>query len=223
MKISFRLAVIITLFVTCLITANTIAVKIVSFGTFILPAAVFVFPMSYIFGDILTEVYGYRVARRVIWLGFGCNVIFVFFIWLGQIMPAADFWEGQAAYKAILGFTPRLLAASFIAYLIGEFVNSYIMARLKLLTHGKRLWLRTIGSTIVGQGLDTAVFTVVAFAGTTSFVPLMIIYHWITKVAIETILTPATYKVVNTLKKKEGYDIFDTSTSFNPFYITDKG
>lgn len=215
--------VIIALFITCLITANTIAVKIVGFGSFVVPAAIFVFPLSYIFGDILTEVYGYNVTRRVIWLGFACNLIFVFFAWLGQVMPSAGFWDGQAAYASILGYTPRLLAASFGAYLVGEFVNSFVLARMKVLTKGKWLWMRTIGSTVVGQGLDTAVFIILAFAGTAAFVPLMILYHWVAKVAIEAVLTPATYAIVNYLKKKEGIDFYDTGTKFNPFLITDKG
>jgi len=115
MKISYRLVIIVAVFVTCLITANIIAVKVISFGSFILPAAIFVFPVSYIFGDILTEVYGYKVARRVIWLGFACNLLFVFFAWIGQILPPAPFWQGQEAYKSILGYTPRLLGASMAA------------------------------------------------------------------------------------------------------------
>ncbi len=153
MKISYRLAIIAAVFVTCLITANIIAVKIVALGSFLLPAAVFVFPLSYLFGDVLTEVYGYSTARRVIWLGFACNLIFVFFAWLGQILPPAGFWASQQpAYEAILGYTPRLLLASFSAYLVGEFVNSYVLARMKILTKGRWLWTRTIGSTVGGEG-----------------------------------------------------------------------
>src|SRR4030043_1251601 len=113
MKITYRLVIIIAVFITCLITANIIAVKVISLGPFTLPAAIFVFPISYIFGDVLTEVYGFRLARRVIWLGFACNLIFVFFAWIGQLLPPAFFWEGQAAYVSILGYSPRLLAASF--------------------------------------------------------------------------------------------------------------
>jgi len=130
MKISQSLVIIIAVFITCLITANIIAVKIISIGSFTLPAAIFVFPLSYIFGDVLTEVYGYRTARRVIWLGFACNLIFVFFAWIGQILPPASFWEGQEAYQTILGYTPRLLAASFGGYLVGEFINSFVLARM---------------------------------------------------------------------------------------------
>jgi uncharacterized integral membrane protein (TIGR00697 family) len=220
MNISYRLVIITAVFITCLITANIIAVKVVSLGTFILPAAIFVFPLSYIFGDVLTEVYGYRVARRVIWLGFGCNLIFVIFAWVGQVLPPAPFWEWQEAYKNILGFTPRLLAASFCGYLAGEFANSFIMAKMKILTRGRWLWSRTIGSTVVGQGLDTSIFITLAFIGTSSFVPIMMLYHWLAKIAIEAILTPATYTIVNSLKRREAIDSYDYETKFNPFLIT---
>ncbi|MGB2827083.1 MAG: queuosine precursor transporter [Dehalococcoidales bacterium] len=219
MSVSHRLVIFIALFITCLITANVIAVKVISLGPFFLPAAIFVFPLSYIFGDILTEVYGYRLARRVIWLGFICNLIFVFFVWLGQALPAAPFWEGQEAYQRILGYTPRLLAASFLGYLVGEFVNSFILARMKIMTRGRWLWSRTIGSTIVGQGLDTSIFITVAFIGTPSFVPIMILYHWLAKTLIEALATPLTYVIVNFLKKKESIDTYDHDTRFNPFLI----
>lgn len=220
MNISHRLVIFIALFITCLITANVIAVKVISLGPFILPAAIFIFPLSYILGDVLTEVYGYRLARRVIWLGFLCNLIFVFFIWLGQVLPAASFWEGQEAYKRILGYTPRLLAASFLGYLAGEFANSFILARMKIMTKGRWLWSRTIGSTIVGQGLDTSIFITVAFIGTPSFVPIMILYHWLAKTLIEALATPLTYATVNWVKKREAVDTYDYDTKFNPFLIT---
>ena len=220
MNISQRLLIITTLFVTCLITANIVGVKMVSLGPVFLPAAVFVFPFSYIFGDILTEVYGYRWARKVIWLGFLCNVIFVFFAWVGQVLPPAPFWGGQSAYAQILGYTPRLLGASFLAYLAGEFTNSFIMAKMKLLTGGRFLWTRTIGSTIVGEGLDSAIFITLAFIGTPVFLPVIIVYHWLAKVVIEAAATPLTYAVVNSLKKKESIDTFDDKTKFNPFLIS---
>jgi len=219
MNVSHRLVIFIALFITCLITANVIAVKVISLGPFILPAAIFIFPLSYIFGDVLTEVYGYRLARRVIWLGFLCNLIFVFFIWLGQVLPAAPFWEGQEAYQRILGYAPRLLAASFLGYLVGEFVNSFILARMKIMTKGRWLWSRTIGSTIVGQGLDTSIFITVAFIGTPSFVPIMILYHWLAKTVIEALATPLTYVMVNSMKKREAIDTYDYDTRFNPFLI----
>ena len=220
MNISHRLVIITTLFITCLITANVIAVKIISLGPFILPAAIFVFPLSYIFGDVLTEVYGYRQARKVIWLGFACNLIFVIFAWIGQILPPASFWAGQKAYESILGYTPRLLTASFLGYLAGEFVNSFILARMKILTRGRWLWSRTIGSTVFGQGLDTAIFITIAFAGTPSFVPIMMLYHWLAKTVIEAAATPLTYVIVNFLKKKEAIDTYDYETNFNPFLIS---
>jgi queuosine precursor transporter len=222
MKVSYRLVIIIAVFITCLITANTIAVKIISIGSFALPAAVFVFPLSYIFGDVLTEVYGYKVARRVIWLGFACNLLFVFFAWIGQLLPSASFWGGQEAYQSILGYTPRLLAASFAGYLVGEFVNSYILARMKILTKGRWLWMRTIGSTIVGEGLDTAIFITVAFIATPSFAAIMIFNHWVSKVGIEVVFTPVTYTIVNWLKRREGIDTFDNKTRYNPFSLKAK-
>jgi uncharacterized integral membrane protein (TIGR00697 family) len=219
MNISYRLVIIIALFVTCLITANIIAVKVISLGPLILPAAIFVFPVSYIFGDVLTEVYGYRTARKVIWLGFACNLVFVFFAWVGQMLPSAGFWQGQAAYESILGFAPRLLGASFCGYLVGEFANSFVLARMKILTQGRWLWSRTIGSTIIGQGLDTVIFITLAFTGTGANVPIMILHHWSAKVGIEAICTPATYGIVNWLKHREGVDTYDYQTRYNPFMI----
>lgn len=213
--------VITAVFITCLITANVIAVKVISLGPVILPAAIFVFPLSYIFGDVLTEVYGYRWARKVIWLGFACNLIFVFFVWLGQQLPPASFWGQQAAYESILGYTPRLLAASFCGYFFGEFANSFILSKMKILTKGRYLWSRTIGSTIVGQGLDTSIFITLAFIGTPSFVPVMILYHWLSKTLIEAAATPLTYVVVNFLKNKEAIDTYDHNTNYNPLSISD--
>jgi uncharacterized integral membrane protein (TIGR00697 family) len=221
MKFSYRLVIIIAVFITCLITANTIVVKFVNFGPVSLPAAVIIFPISYIFGDILTEVYGYKVARRVIWLGFGCNLIFVFFAWIAQILPSAPFWDWQTQYETILGHTPRILAASFCGYLVGEFVNSYVLSRMKILTKGRWLWSRTISSTILGEGLDSAVFLTLAFIGTTIFEPVTILNHWVAKVVIETVLTPFTYVIVNWLKLKEGIDTYDYQTRYNPLAITE--
>ena len=220
MNVSYRLVIIAAIFVTCLITANTIAVKVISLGPFILPAAIVIFPLSYIFGDILTEVYGYRWARRVIWLGFFCNLLFVLFAWVGQILPPAPFWKGQEAYESILGYTPRLLAASFVGYLVGEFANSFILAKMKILTRGRWLWSRTIGSTIVGQGLDSLIFITLAFIGTPSFVIIMVLYHWLAKTVLEAVATPFTYAMVNFLKKKEAIDTYDYQTNFNPFHIS---
>jgi uncharacterized integral membrane protein (TIGR00697 family) len=220
MKISYRLVIIIAVFITCLITANIIAVKVVKLGWLTVPAAIFVFPVSYIFGDVLTEVYGYRVARRVIWLGFSCNLVFVFFTWVGQVLPPAAFWGDQEAYKSILGFAPRLLAASFCGYLAGEFANSFVLSKMKILTKGRWLWSRTIGSTVVGQALDTSIFITLAFIGTGATVPTMILSHWVAKVGIEAICTPATYAIVNWLKSSEGVDTYDYKTRYNPFILS---
>ncbi len=224
MNVSNRFVIIVALFVTCLLTANTVGVKMFSlgFGNVILPAAVVLFPLSYIFGDVLTEVYGYRKARRVIWLGFLCNLIFVVFAWIGQILPPAPLWESQGAYESILGSTPRLLAASFLAYLAGEFSNSFILSRMKILTHGRWLWTRTIGSTIVGEGIDTAIFITGAYYGLPFFTPMIILYHWIAKILIETIATPFTYAVVNYLKKSEAIDSYDYQTNFNPSAVSER-
>ncbi|MCL2679578.1 MAG: queuosine precursor transporter [Dehalococcoidia bacterium] len=220
MKATNRLLVLAALFVTCLITANIIAVKIIGFGLgswdILLPASIIVFPLTYVMGDVLTEVYGYRWARRVIWLGFACNLIFVFFAWVGGLLPGAVFWEGQGAYENILGNTPRLLIASFAAYLVGSFSNSVILSRLKLITAGRWLWLRTIGSTIVGEGLDTVIFITIAFYGTPDFLKLCL-YHWCGKVLLETLFTPLIYKVVSYLKRAEGIDTFDKGVDYNPF------
>jgi queuosine precursor transporter len=211
-------------FITCLLTANIIAVKIADFWGHPLPAAVIIFPLSYIFGDILTEVYGYRQARRVIWLGFACNLLMVLSIWGGQVLPAAGFWPGQPAYDQILGYAPRLLGASFLAYLAGEFANSFVLARMKIATQGRWLWTRTIGSTVVGQALDSAIFITVAFAGTmpNSGLAQLAFTQWLFKSAYEAVATPFTYLVAGFLKRREGADYFDTSTDFNPIALRDK-
>ncbi|MDY6917668.1 MAG: queuosine precursor transporter [Chloroflexota bacterium] len=222
MMVSHRFLVVAGVFITCLIVANIIAVKLISVGGLVLPAAIIIFPVSYIFGDILTEVYGYRSARRVIWLGFLCNLLAVVAIWLGGLLPASQFWGDQQAYQSILGYAPRLLAASFGAYLVGEFANSFVLAKMKVKTKGRWLWTRTIGSTLVGQGLDSLVFIIVAFAGTQPWAVLgtMILTHWLVKTGYEAVATPFTYAVVGYLKRKEGADTFDYDTNFNPFLVT---
>ena len=215
--------VVVTVFVTCLIAANIMAVKIVYIFGFILPAAIIIFPASYIVGDVLTEVYGYREARKVIWLGFLCNFIVVAAFWLGKIMQPAPFWSGQAAYDQILGYTPRILGASFLAYLVGEFSNSYVLARMKIATNGKWLWTRTIGSTVVGEGFDSLIFITVAFAGVipTTSLGSAVITQWLVKCMYEIIATPLTYQVVGFLKRREGVDTYDYDTRFNPLLIGD--
>lgn len=217
-------------FVTTLIISNIIAVKLVHILGLTLPAAVILFPVAYIFGDILTEVYGYRRARQVIWTGFFCNLLAVGAIWVAGSLPAADFWaagiygrpaEAQQAYQAILGFAPRLLLASFLAYLVGEFLNAYVLAKLKIRTAGRYLWLRTISSTIVGEGADSAVFISVAFFGVIPAAGLSaaILSQWLFKAAYEALATPLTYLVVNWLKKVENQDYYDRETDFNPISL----
>jgi uncharacterized integral membrane protein (TIGR00697 family) len=217
-------------FVTTLLVSNIIAVKLISIFGLTLPAAVILFPVAYIFGDILTEVYGYARARQVIWTGFFCNLLMVAAIWIGGLLPAAPFWTAgafdsplaaQQAYDAILGFTPRLLAASFAAYLVGEFLNAFVLAKLKVRTQGRFLWVRTILSTIAGEGVDSAVFITAAFAGLLPAAALgtMILSQWLFKVAYETLATPLTYLAVNALKKAENVDYFDRETNFNPLKI----
>ena len=212
--------VVTALFVTCLITANIIAVKLVVIFGHVLPAAIIIFPLSYIIGDILTEVYGYRQARAVIWLGFLCNLVAVAAIWVGGFMTPASFWGGQEAYDSILGYTPRLLMASFAAYLVGELANSTILAKMKILTQGRWLWSRTISSTIVGQGLDSAVFITLAFAGGEVALVRLILTQWTAKVIYEAAATPLTYLVVGWIKRREGLDHYDYDTSFNPIAVT---
>lgn len=218
---SLAFVVVVALFVTTLITANITAVKLVGFFGLVLPAAVIVFPISYILGDVLTEVYGYRAARRIIWLGFLCNLVAVVAIVLGGILPAAPFWQDQQAYETILGLTPRLLAASFIAYLVGEFANSFVLAKMKIATNGRFLWSRTIGSTLVGEGLDSLVFILLAFVGTipAADMILAIVTQWLFKSLYEVFATPLTYLVVNRLKRSEGMDVYDRDTRFNPLLV----
>jgi uncharacterized integral membrane protein (TIGR00697 family) len=210
------------LFVTSLIMANIVAVKIVDVWGLQVPAGTLtLFPLAYIFGDVLTEVYGYGRTRLVIWLAFGCNALAVGSIALAGELPAADFWPNQAAYDAILGFTWRLLLASWIAYLIGEFVNSIILARLKVLTRGRWLWSRTISSTLVGQFIDTGVFVLIAFSGVIPDGELrrVFLHAWLVKVAYEVLATPLTYLVVNALKRADNADAWDAGTNFNPLRV----
>ncbi|MGB3329790.1 MAG: queuosine precursor transporter [Thermomicrobiales bacterium] len=214
--------VIVALYVTCLIMANILAVKILHVGPWVADAGTLTFPIAYIVGDILTEVYGYAIARRVIWLGFLCNLLAVAMIQVAGMMPADPSWDGGDAYQRIFGSTPRILVASGIAYIVGEFVNSYVLARMKVATNGKYLWTRTIGSTIVAEGLDSLLFVLIAFGGTMSGGILwqMIYTNWILKTGYEAAFTPVTYLVVNKLKRLEGVDVFDHDTNFNPFAVT---
>jgi uncharacterized integral membrane protein (TIGR00697 family) len=219
--LSWRFVACTSAFVACLLTANIIAVKLVVVGGVVLPAGIIIFPVSYILADVLTEVWGYAAARRVIWLGFGCNALMVAAIWLaGELVPA-PFWKGQAAYGEILGQTPRILLASLAAYLVGEFANAFVMARMKIATDGRFLWMRTIGSTIVGEGLDTVAFVALAFGGHVPRAALvaMMTGQWIAKVAYEAAATPLTYAAVGWLKAREHLDADDRATDFNPIRL----
>lgn len=218
---SWRFVTCAVLFVACLLTSNVIAAKLIAPGGLLLPAAVIVFPLSYILADVLTEVWGYAAARRVIWLGFVANALMVAAIWIGGELPPAPVWLAQAAYQEILGQTPRILVASFSAYLAGEFANAFVLAKLKVATGGRWLWLRTIGSTVVGQGLDSAVFITLAFAGTVAAPALLtiVVSQWLVKVGYEAAATPLTYAAVAWLKRREGVDPFDYETDFNPLRI----
>jgi queuosine precursor transporter len=182
-------------------------------------AGILFFPLGYVIGDILTEVYGYARARRVIWAGFAGLLFMAFMSWVVVSLPAAAGWDGQAAYESVFGQVPRIVFASIVAFWAGEFVNSYVMARMKIWTQGKHLWSRTIGSTVVGQGVDSVIFYPLAFLGTweTDAVIWIMFFNWGLKVAWEVVLTPVTYKIVAFLKAREGVDLYDDKTDFSPF------
>jgi len=184
-------------------------------------AGVLFFPLSYIIGDVLTEVYGYARARRVIWTGFAALLFMAFMAWVVVKLPPARGWPGQPAYEFVFGNSWRIVAASMIAFWIGEFANSFVLARMKVWTAGKHLWARTIGSTVIGQGLDSAIFYPLAFYGLAGWPPELlmqvVLSQWGIKVAWEVLLTPLTYWVVGTLKRREGVEVFDAGTDFSPF------
>lgn len=206
------------LYVTCLLLSNLTAGKLWAVSSAItLPAAVILFPVTYILGDIFTEVYGFKKARTVIWLGFGCSFFAVMVYLLTIALPHPGYWENQSAYAAVLGTTPRVALASFAGYLFGEFSNSIILSKLKVATKGKNLWIRTILSTVVGEGFDSVIFITVAFFGTmdTSVVLQMILFQYLFKVIYEILFTPVTYLIVNRVKKAEGIDTFDYDEKYN--------
>ncbi|MBC7348249.1 MAG: queuosine precursor transporter [Clostridia bacterium] len=209
-------------FVAVLLVSNTVAVKVTRLGPFYFDGATILFPVSYIFGDILTEVYGYRRSRAVIWTGFGACAFMALIYWLVGVLPPAPDWQGQDAYRQILGQTPRIVAASLAAYFCGEFANSYVLARMKILTAGKWLWTRTIGSTAVGQFVDSWLFVTLAFAGTipTAALVHMAVSNYVFKTLYEAAATPATYAAVNYLKRAEREDYYDRETNFNPFLVS---
>lgn len=221
------LAFITAFFVTVLLVSNVASSKILVLGPFTFDGGTILFPLSYIFGDILTEVYGYARSRRVIWTGFFMILLAsIVFMVVGKLPAAAD-WNGQAAYDQILGLTPRIVCASITAYFAGEFSNSYVLAKMKVWMSGKFLWMRTIGSTLVGEGIDTVIFVLVAFLGVEGFsadlLLTIIISNYIFKVSVEVLFTPITYAVTGFLKKKESEDYYDRQTNFNPFKIGDGG
>lgn len=207
-------------FVTVLLLSNVIgAAKVASVGGFEFGAGILFFPLGYVIGDVLTEVYGYARARRCIWAGFGAMLFLALMSWVVVALPPAPGWEGQAAYESVFGQVPRIVLASIIAFWAGEFVNSFVLARMKLASGGKHLWQRTIGSTIVGQGVDSLIFYPLAFLGvwSTEQVLTVMATNWALKVAWEVLLTPVTYAVVGALKRSEGVDVFDEGTDFSPF------
>lgn len=209
------------LFVAVLMVSNTVGTKIIQLGSLTLAGAIFVFPISYIFGDILTEVYGYRASRKIIWSGFGALIFMVLAYWFVQILPPAPFWQNQSAYEAILGGVPRIVLGSILAYFAGEFCNSYVLSRMKVRMNGRRLWARTIGSTIIGEGVDSVIFGVVAFAGLIPNHNLLVLIAsgYLVKVLYEVAATPLTYIIVNKLKKAEGIDVYDRGIDYNPFAL----
>lgn len=208
--LSWRFVTIAAFFVTALVVSNIIAVKLAEVGGRVFDAGNLLFPLAYVLGDVLTEVYGFRAARRVIVLGFACNLLAVASIQLALRLPPADFWAGnEDAYEAILGTTWRIFVASLTAYLAGELTNAYVLSRMKVATHGRFLWSRTIGSSIVGQAVDSTLFVTIAFAGTGAPLLDTIVTTWAIKVTWETLATPLTYLVANGLKRAEGIDVFD--------------
>ncbi|MCU0526773.1 MAG: queuosine precursor transporter [Elainella sp. Prado103] len=222
MNKSFKhLDTITALFVAVLLISNVVSTKIVAFGPLTFDGGTILFPLSYIFGDILTEVYGYQRSRKVIWLGFIAALLMsLTFMIVGALPPAID-WANQAAYEQILGQIPRIVIGSLIAYFAGGFSNSFTLAKLKVLTNGRLLWLRTIGSTLVGQVVDTVLFVVIAFAGVEGFPPsllwTLIVSNYLFKCGVEILFTPITYWITGWLKQQEQEDYYDHTTNFNPF------
>ncbi|PYR85281.1 MAG: hypothetical protein DMG18_06635 [Acidobacteria bacterium] len=210
------------LFVTVLLCSNVIgAAKVCTVWGFTFGAGVLFFPISYIFNDVLTEVYGYARARKVVWAGFGAIVFASFMSWVVLTLPPAIGWNDQRAYETVFGQTPRIVFASLAAFFVGEFANSYVLARMKILTSGRFLWSRTIGSTIVGEGVDSLVFYPLAFLGVweNRLVLTVMVSNYIIKVLWEAIVTPFTYRVVGFLKRAEQEDYYDIDTDFTPFSI----
>jgi queuosine precursor transporter len=221
-KKTFRyLDVIIAFFAAMLLISNLAATKLVAFGPIITDGGAILFPLIYIFNDVLTEVYGYKQARRAIWIGFGVMILAVLAFTIVRYLPSAAEYTAQSAYEAILGFFPRIVLASLAAYLVGSFLNSYVLAKLKVRTKGKQLWLRLIGSTVVGELFDTIVFALIAFGGILGFTDMVIfiLVGWLFKTSVEVVLLPLTYRVIAYFKKAEGIDTYDKETDFNPLRV----
>jgi len=210
-------------FVVVLLISNLVGPKIVAVGPFRISGAQLLFPITYIFGDIFTEVYGYAASRRAIWTGFFASALLSIMGLITVALPPAPDWPNQEAFATVFNFVPRMVIASLLAYWAGEFTNAFVMAKLKLLTRGRHLWVRTIGSTAVGQAVDTTVVMIVAFGGSlsVSLIATLIVSGYLGKVLYEAAATPLTYAVVNFLKRKEGVDVFDYATNFNPFAAGD--
>lgn len=207
------------LFVAVVLISNVASTKFVKLGPFSFDGGTILFPVSYIFGDILTEVYGYRRSRRVIWTGFGCAALMAGVYALVGALPAAEGWENQAAYQAILGTTPRIVLGSLVAYFAGEFSNSFVLAKMKIWSQGRWLWTRTIASTLVGEGVDSVLFVLIAFAGAIpwSLLWVTVASNYLFKCGMEALMTPVTYWVTGALKRSEQEDVYDVGTDFNPF------
>lgn len=218
-------------FVTILLLSNIVGagkvaqVKLPIIGNWPFGAGILFFPLSYLLGDVLTEVYGYARARRCIWAGTGAMLFLAFMSFVVVALPPAPSWGGQAAYEQVFGQVPRIVFASIAAFWLGEFANSFVLARMKVWTGGRKLWTRTVGSTVVGQGIDSLFFYPLAFLGaagwTTDLVLKVMLTQWVLKVSWEVLLTPVTYAVVGFLKRHEGVDVFDARTNFTPFRVRD--
>ncbi|HRY82588.1 MAG TPA: queuosine precursor transporter [Candidatus Moranbacteria bacterium] len=213
--------IIMAVFVAVLLISNIASTKILVLWKFTFDGGTILFPLSYIFGDILTEVYGYKKSRKVIWTGFFCSGLMSLILMIVNFLPAASDWPYQEAFNDILGLTPRIVLASLIAYFAGEFSNSYILAKIKILMSGKSLWVRTIGSTLAGELVDTLFFILIAFYGILPNGLLLAVFvsNYIFKCGVEILFTPVTYKVVRFLKKNEEEDYYDYDTNFNPFSL----
>lgn len=213
---------ILAFFAAVLLISNLSATKLIAVGPLILDGGAVLFPLAYIFGDVLTEVYGYVYARRAIWVGFAVMLVAITAFTIVRYLPVAPEYQDQAAFEAVLGFFPRIVVASLAAYLVGEFLNAYVLAKLKVKTKGKKMWLRLIGSTLIGGLADTVVFALIAFGGILmgTDMLLFIVVGWVFKTVVEIVLLPITYRVINFLKKRENSDAYDTKTNFTPTHVS---